>query len=140
MCVQTRGGTKCEGVMTGEAGVCRLFVVTKGLCTGYGARTHIMSQLFVESHCQNKYETPYQELEDLNAETTRTGEIMAITRRPLRNGEVRSLTDIKKQVSPNTQAAIKVTTRYVRDTTWAKRKILSFGYSMYSEEAGTLLQ
>ena len=53
---------------------------------------------------------------------------------------MRSLTDIKKKVSPNIQAAIKVATRYVRDTTWAKRKILSFGYSMYSEEAGTLLQ
>ena len=36
-----------------------------------------------------------------------------------------------------TQAEIKVTLRYMRDTAWAKRTILLPGYNMHSEEGGT---
>ena len=67
----------------------------------------------------------------------RAGDIMAVTGRLLSNGEVRSLANIKKKVSPKIQAAIKVAARYVRDTAWAKRKVLPPGYGMYSLEEGT---
>ena len=46
MHVQTQGGTNCEEVRAGEAGVCVLFVVIRGLRTDYGARTHRMSQSY----------------------------------------------------------------------------------------------
>ena len=50
---------------------------------------------------------------------------------------MRLLAEIKKKVSLRIQAAIKVAVRYVRDTAWTKRKIMSSGYSMYSKEEGT---
>jgi hypothetical protein len=54
------------------------------------------------------------------------------------NGEeVRSLAEIKNRVSPEIQSAIKVVARYVRDTTWEKRKMLLSGYNMYATENKT---
>ena len=73
----------------------------------------------------------------MKAEMKRAGYIMTVTKRLLSNGEVRSLAEIKKKASPKIQAAIKVATRYVRDTAWTKRKILPPGHSMYFKEEGT---
>ena len=39
-----------------KAGVCILFVVAKGLTTDDGYSTDILSQSFIKSHCQKKYE------------------------------------------------------------------------------------
>ena len=85
---------------THEVGVCALFVVARDLHTGNGARTHRMCQLLVESHWQKKYEAKDQELEDLKAEMTRVVEIMTVMGRLSSNGEVWSLAEIKKKVSP----------------------------------------
>ena len=84
----TRGGTKCEGVRTDEAGVCALFVMTRGLHADYGAHNHRLSQLFVKIHWQKKYEASDQELKKLKAEMKRAGEIMTVMGRLLSNGEV----------------------------------------------------
>ena len=73
----------------------------------------------------------------MKAEMKRAGEIMTVMGRLLGDGEVRSLTDIKKKASPKMLAAIKVVARYVRDTVWKKRKVLPPGYGMYSLEEGT---
>ena len=54
----------------------------------------------------------------------------------LSNVEVGSLVESNKKVSPKIQAAIKVTSRYVKDAVWATKKSLPSGYSMYSEEEG----
>ena len=62
---------------------------------------------------------------------------MTVMGRLLSNGEMRSLAEIKKKVSPKIQTAMKGAARYVRDTVWAKRKVLPLDYSMYSEEEGT---
>ena len=48
---------------------------------------------------------------------------MTAVGRLLSNREVRLLTEIKKKVSTNIQAAIMVATRYMRNTVWAKRKV-----------------
>ena len=72
----------------------------------------------------------------MKAEMKRVGEIMTVMGRLLRNGEVRSLAEIKKKVISMTQTEIKVDARYMRDTAWEKRKTLPPGYSMCSEEEG----
>ena len=108
------------------------FVVARSPRTDHGARANRISHLFAENW-QSRYKAKDQELEELKAEMKRAGEIMTVIGRLLSDGEVRSLAEIKKKVSPKIQAAIKVATRYVRDTLWAKRKILPSGYSMYSE-------
>jgi hypothetical protein len=116
-----------------------LFVVARGPCTNYGARAHIMFQLYVESHChfQKKYEAKDRELEELMAGMKQAGEIMTVMGRLLSNGEVSSLAEIKKKSSPKIKAAIEVAARHVRDIVWTKRKMLLSGYSMYSEDEGT---
>ena len=68
---------------------------------------------------------------------TQAVEIMTVMGRLSSNGEVRSLAEIKKKVSPKIQTAIKAAARYVRDTAWAKRKVLPPAYGMYSLEEGT---
>ena len=92
-----------------------------------------MSHLFVENW-QTRYEVKYQDLKGLKVEVNRAGEIMTAMGRLLRDGEVRPLVEIKKKSSPKVQTAIEAATRYVRDTVWAKRKVLPPGYSMYSKE------
>jgi hypothetical protein len=52
------------------------------------------------------------------------GVIVTSIGRFLSNGDVRSMAEIKKKVSPKTQVAIMVATRYVRNTAWTKRKML----------------
>jgi hypothetical protein len=96
-----------------------------------------MSQSYVESHWEKKCEAKDKELEELKAEMKRAGEIMTVMGRLLGDGEVRSLAEIKKKASPKIQTVIKAAARYVRDIAWAKRKVLTPGYSMYSEEEGT---
>ena len=59
-----------------------------------------MSQLCVESHWEKKCKAAYNELVELKAEMKRAGEIMTVTRRLLSDGEVRSLSELKKKVSP----------------------------------------
>ena len=73
----------------------------------------------------------------MKAETKQAGGIMTVTERLINNGEVRSLTEIKKKASPKIQPTIKAALRYTRDTAWAKRKLLPPGYIMYSAEEGT---
>ena len=62
---------------------------------------------------------------------------MTVMGRLLNNGEVRSLAEIKKKASPKIQTAIKAAARYVRNTVWEKRKVLTTSYILYSEEEGT---
>ena len=81
-----------------------------------------MSQLYVESHWQKKCETKDKELEELKAEMKWAAEIVIVLGRLLSYGEVRSLVELNKKVSPKIQIEIKVAARYVRDTAWAKRK------------------
>ena len=73
----------------------------------------------------------------MKEEMTWTGGIMTIIGRLLNNREVRSLAETKRKVRSKIQAANKLATRYARDTTWAKRKLLVSGYSMYFDEEGT---
>ena len=99
-----------------------MFVVAKGLKTDDGYSTHILSQSFIKSHCQKKYEKKDQELEEFKAQMMRTGEIMRVIGRLRSNGEVWSLTEIKNKSSPKIEAAMKVATQYVRDPVWVERK------------------
>ena len=94
-------------------------------------------QSYVESRWEKRCEAKDKEIEELKAEMKRAGEIMTVMGRLLGDGEVRSMVDIKKKASPKIQVAIKVAARYVRDTAWAKRKVLPPGYGMYSLEEGT---
>ena len=63
-----------------------------------------------------------RELEKLKAQMMRMGEIMPVIGRLRSNGEVWSLTEIKKKSSPKKEAAMKVATQYVRDPVWVERK------------------
>ena len=48
---------------------------------------------------------------------------MIVTGRLFSNGEVRSLAEIKKKVSPKIQTAIKTASKYVRDIAWEKEEV-----------------
>ena len=93
-----------------------------------------MSQSYVKRHWEKTCEAKDKEFEELKAEMKRAGEIMTGMGRLVGDGEMRSMAYI---TSLKIHAAIKVAARYVRDTAWAKRKVLPPGYSMYSLEEGT---